>query len=573
MRKLFLFAYYFAVCAVLTSRAELSSENIWIVYNASDPESAELADFYRAARSIPEKNVVGLDTLGDAPKDGIVSREYYFKNIENPLIAALAERGALEAVKISENGGEGRHAYLLTKNKAGFIVLCRGIPWGVKSSDPKVPQRSGKYSGNSDAASVDSELSARFLPSKSFAGSLRNPLFDRDGEVKSAEAFGVLRVARLDGASISDVKESVKSGLSAELRGARGTVCLDKYKKFPSGDAWYENAAKILSGMGYEMFSDDAIGMMSFDRRFDAVLFYLGWYGNIPSGHLRDMDLKFARGAVSLHIYSFSSLYLRRRVEWSANAVAHGAAATVGNVFEPFLGGVHNPEVFVRALARGACAGEAAYASIPSLSWQSIFLGDPLYRPFKLSLDEQLAAIARGDVDEFSQYAVIRKMNLLKAKNGVESAEQYGEKFLGKMPDDAILWKLVCMARDRGENLRAMEFAAELAERNLTKNPQFRGIAAELAGFLETGKRMRRERALEIYSEILRITPFNIERDRKIFPRAKKLSESLGEDLSGEIAHAGERIEAENARLAAEKAKRAALKASKNAGDLKEPNK
>ena len=43
----------------------------------------------------------------------------------------------------------------------------------------------------------------------------------------------------------------------------------------------------------------------------------------------------------------------------------------------------------MRALSRGQTLGEAAYYALPALSWQAVVIGDPLYRPFLVSLEDQ----------------------------------------------------------------------------------------------------------------------------------------------------------------------------------------
>ena len=92
--------------------------------------------------------------------------------------------------------------------------------------------------------------------------------------------------------------------------------------------------------------------------------------------------MSFADGAIGWHIYSFSASQMRNPVFWSPTFVRLGAGATVGNVHEPFLSMTHHADLFIEALLDGKTAGEAAYASIPVLSWQNVFLGDPMYRPF-----------------------------------------------------------------------------------------------------------------------------------------------------------------------------------------------
>ena len=75
--------------------------------------------------------------------------------------------------------------------------------------------------------------------------------------------------------------------------------------------------------------------------------------------------------------------------------MARGVTATVGNVFEPFLDFTHRPNLLLRALSQGKTFGDAVYYALPALSWQAVAIGDPLYRPFKVSLEDQEQQSAR----------------------------------------------------------------------------------------------------------------------------------------------------------------------------------
>ena len=69
---------------------------------------------------------------------------------------------------------------------------------------------------------------------------------------------------------------------------------------------------------------------------------------------------------------------------WAAPLLAHGAAATLGNVYEPYLALTPNLDIFTDRLRNGFNFAESAYASERVLSWMTTFVGDPLYRPFGL---------------------------------------------------------------------------------------------------------------------------------------------------------------------------------------------
>ena len=63
---------------------------------------------------------------------------------------------------------------------------------------------------------------------------------------------------------------------------------------------------------------------------------------------------------------------------------------TMGAVAEPFLQFTPQVNIFIERLLQGFSFVEAAYLSQNVLSWQITFIGDPLYRPFRYSLAEQL---------------------------------------------------------------------------------------------------------------------------------------------------------------------------------------
>ncbi len=123
-----------------------------------------------------------------------------------------------------------------------------------------------------------------------------------------------------------------------------------------------------------------------------------------------------------MHIDSFSAQSLRNAKQfWCAPLVARGAAATVGNVYEPYLNATHHLDLLVEALLRGDTLGAAAYYALPSLSWQAILIGDPLYRPFARSAAEVLAGRAKLPA-ELQPYVVLREARRLLREGRKEEA-------------------------------------------------------------------------------------------------------------------------------------------------------
>ena len=540
----FLSAALFALCA----RAEVLPSKVYVVANSDDPDSLAIADFYASARGIPKGNIVGLPM----PKAGKISKAEYFEKIENPLVAELAKRGALKAVKLGGREPSGREIYSYVSHDIGFLVLCRGVPWGVNPS-PNSPAPNPPKSF-SDAASVDSEISGRFVSSKSFAGFVKNPLFNNYSWAMTPSITGTIPVARLDGVSRADVEASVKNALEAEKKGVRGRVYIDESKREKTGDKWLSAAGKILSAAGFDVSENTEPRLFGFADRMDAPAFYFGWYAFNPAGYFADKNFKFPAGASALHIFSFSAANMRDRNFWTPAFTAEGASATFGNVYEPYLGGTHYPHVYVLALARGMSAGEAATAAMPFLSWQGVFVGDPMFKPFKTDLKKQMENIDAGEIDELSQYSVIRMVNSISKKGGARAAFDYASKYVGKMPDAALLWKLAQLAAADKNTSASEQLARDALSRDIYSKVSDRGLAFEICAYLIPLSQQSRAAARGSLERLA-----GLSEDGEYLVAVARLAKELSkrEELGGELAGVVKRADAYAAQKAMEREKNA----------------
>ena len=540
----FLSAALFALCA----RAEVLPSKVYVVANSDDPDSLAIADFYASARGIPKGNIVGLPM----PKAGKISKAEYFEKIENPLVAELAKRGALKAVKLGGREPSGREIYSYVSHDIGFLVLCRGVPWGINPT-PGSPAPNPPKSF-SDAASVDSEISGRFVSSKKLAGFLKNPLFNNYSWGMTPSIAGVIPVARLDGVSRADVEDSVRNALEAEKKGVRGRVYIDESKREKTGDKWLSAAGKILSAAGFDVSENTEPRLFGFADRMDAPAFYFGWYAFNPAGYFADKNFKFPAGASALHIFSFSAANMRDRNSWTPAFTAEGASATFGNVYEPYLGGTHYPHVYVLALARGMSAGEAATAAMPFLSWQGVFVGDPMFKPFKTDLKKQMENIDAGEIDELSQYSVIRMVNSISKKGGARAAFDYASKYVGKMPDAALLWKLAQLAAADKNTSASEQLARDALSRDIYSKVSDRGLAFEICAYLIPLSQQSRAAARGSLERLA-----GLSEDGEYLVAVARLAKELSkrEELGGELAGVVKRADAYAAQKAMEREKNA----------------
>ena len=95
---------------------------------------------------------------------------------------------------------------------------------------------------------------------------------------------------------------------------------------------------------------------------------------------------------------------------WIGPFINKGATATFGSVFEPYLELTPNQPIFFgRIIQNGFTFAEAGYAATLALSWQTVFVGDPLYRPFGKTPEEvelNLIKTQSSDIEWFRLIAI-----------------------------------------------------------------------------------------------------------------------------------------------------------------------
>jgi hypothetical protein len=153
---------------------------------------------------------------------------------------------------------------------------------------------------------------------------------------------------------------------------------------YEEGDAWLTAAAALERKRGRPVVLDSGPELFPVGYPMRRAAIYYGWYSDRIAGALAERGFKFARGAIAVHIHSYSATTVRDPQQyWVAPLLDAGAAATLGNVYEPYLTLTPHLDVFHDRLRSGLTFAESAYMSQRVLSWMTTCVGDPLYRPFK----------------------------------------------------------------------------------------------------------------------------------------------------------------------------------------------
>lgn len=382
-------------------------DRVVVVYNSQVDASGELARHYAKLREIPEANLVGLPLVEKEE----ITREYYEAKIRDPLIAAFDKNDWWRRVT-NEKGSQ-----VVVATKKNILVTIRGVPSRISATEAeKKGDKDSKKEQmfKSTNAAVDSELTLLGHEGYQLEGGLNNPYFKKEASIIESN-LPILLVGRIDGPSHGVSKKLINDAIEVEQTGLWGMAYFDVANKDPEGDLWIKNMAAVMNDAGFPTYREPF--NETFPTRFPLrdTAFYIGWYDWNVSGPFKENSFHFKKGAIAVHLHSFSASQLRDpKKNWCAPLLARGAAATLGNTYEPFLQYTHHLDVFGQRLMKGYTLVEAAYMSMPVLSWQGVVLGDPLYRPFT-HLD---GSGKRADDDR-----TYRALRIAKMRWGLDAAE------------------------------------------------------------------------------------------------------------------------------------------------------
>ena len=368
---------------LLAAPVPVSPECVVIVYNSALPESAELAKVYQKARGIPASNLIGL-ALPDREE---ITREEYETTLRKPLRAEFEKRAWWKI------GRADAQTTVAVENRMQVMVCMRGVPLKIarvvepekKTEAPPKPdaQAPANPALVANEAAVDSELAVLSWEAQPINGPLQNAYFQSKKSFSEAGLPFLMLVGRIDGPSYAICQRMIADAVAVEKSGLWGRAYCDLAQFYPQGETWIRSCALQCSDAGMPVIVHPWKEVFPKHYPMTDAAVYFGWYEWNVCGPFVKPGFQLRRGAVAVHLHSFSAATLRSETaNWCGPLLARGAAVTVGNVYEPYLGTSHHFDELQKRLLEGYTWIEAAYAAMPVLSWQGVVLGDPLYRPF-----------------------------------------------------------------------------------------------------------------------------------------------------------------------------------------------
>ena len=491
--------------------ADELAKRVVIVYNSEDPDSRPLADYYASKRGVPTNQICGINIRVSET----ITRQEFNEKVRDPLWQFLIHQGLLlQEPRTIIDSVLGKIPGLSTVGaKVSYVVLMYGVPLRI-DSDPnlveKLPDDTRKEFRRNEA-SVESELATLPTVGLHLAGWLRNPFFQNASTTFEAPMNkSMLLVGRLDGPDPQTVRRMIDDALTAEHYGLHGRAYFDwndnSGRTLAVGDDWIRDTYRAFQEAGYECDTDERPETFDEDYPMTDVAVYAGWYSPNMVGPFVRPDFHFRPGAVAYHLHSWSGSSVRTRTAyWVGPLLAKGAAATMGNVFEPYLGFTPRIDLFSKRLLDGAPFLEAGYYSEPVLSWQTTFVGDPLYRPFAISLDEQIQRL-EADHKPDVEWAWLRKINLLMAQGGSTNAEELCRSKAEALHSVVLQEKLGDILHAAHRDGEAVKAYSKADEKPIDSWHHIR-VATKMAVACEAGHQTKQ--ALTIYEGLANAYPTN----------------------------------------------------------------
>ncbi len=453
----FVYRLLFYLGSVLLGVVNYAAANdaaaVVIVVNGGDADSVAIGEHYAQQRGIPGENIIRLETSGDET----ISLSEFVETINNPLLEALLEQGWINGVKQPGQDRYGRERLNVAVHRIRYLVTVRGIPLRfsndpdlVISDDSRIPQQ---FQVNH--ASVDSELALLPAPpGLSMTAFVPNPYFEGK-PVPDTDANRIIKVSRLDGPTKADVIRLIDRTLEAEESGLIGRAYIDSGGPHSKGDEWLHRAGELAQAAYFDTEFETTRRPRGYPDRLDVPALYFGWYRPNAYGPWREPRWSVPPGAIGYHLHSYSATTVRSASRrWVGPLVAQGYSATFGYVHEPYLEFTIRPDLFMQFLLDGKSFGDAIMMSNPALSWQAVAIGDPLYQPFKTSLDTQLETMMDSPL---AAYIGLRQLNRLEAEASEAAALAYAKELFGSHPSLAIAYRLAQIFAQQDKNREALE--------------------------------------------------------------------------------------------------------------------
>ena len=393
-----------AVCLALTSswiaaaRAGGGPENLFLVVNASSPDSVAVANAYAALRGIPPINVLMLPWKASTESIGIAG---FRSDLLDPVLQAIDGRRLAPQINcvvyssdfpwridFAEEMPEALASQQLHKYPSGSLTGMTMLYGAVRSGQGPVwlDPKSNRYWRPLDAEGVPKSTDG-------FRGWHR---YGAQGEVTNEAGNRYLLAVMLGvtagrGNSVTEIVRGLEASAAADGTKPPGTIYFvtnDDVRTKTRSPA-FPPIVRELEALGVN--AEIVSGVLPSARR-DVAGLTMG----SPDFDWPASKSTIVPGAICENLTSLGAVFTASAGQTPLSAfIRAGAAGSSGTVIEPYALQVKFPHPAIHVhYARGATLAEAFYQSVQS-PYQLLVVGDPLCRPW--ATIPQVEVVAAGD--------------------------------------------------------------------------------------------------------------------------------------------------------------------------------
>jgi uncharacterized protein (TIGR03790 family) len=466
-----------------------------VVYNRVLPDSVELARFYAKQRGIARDHLVALTCSTEEE----ISREDYDATIAEPLREIFKTRQWWTVRETPE------HTQAVLKTSIRFVAVTRGVPLKIRPANQYPGDEVGPGPvNNRNEASVDSELAVLGFFTKHVAGPMPNPYFRNFRSIAELENPALLLVCRLDAPTSATVRHMIVDSIAAEKNGLWGRAYVDGAHNytdgFEVGEKWLADIPPQLHKVGIPVVYDESPAIFPEGYPMTDCALYYGWYAGNVAGPFLQPEFRFVPGAIAVHIHSFSANTLRDpNANWVGPLVARGAAASLGNVYEPYLQLTAHVDILNDRLLHGFTLAESAYSSIEALSWMTVIVGDPLYRPYAVWLQLD---VPRDSSKLASDWRMYHDFAVKEVTKPAPEYRMLARQVASRARNGAMIEDLGLMEARDGNIASAISYFQQARACYVTRDDILRVVLEEADAW---AKQKKPKRALDLLRSTLRI--------------------------------------------------------------------
>ncbi len=349
---------YVALAAASLLGTEISVagyEDVAVIVNTNSSASAQIGEYFRDARAIPNRNMIYVSVSTAEEIDSIE-----FQTLRSQVESYLTNNNLV--------------------NSINYIVTTKGVPLKVN--------RDNTFSTSSLSSSVESELML-LLGNHSYligqAGRVTSPYYYQNAAFSRA-TFGLYLVTRLDGYTVQHVLDLIdRSGPNTQV--STGTKFVmdqdpDWDVSLPSLNNYLTMAKSTLEAKGKTVEMDASSTYLTNKTE---VLGYVSWGSNdhhateytdygIPFNSWSPGSIGETYVSTSARSFSNPPVYGQSLI---ADWIQEGICGVKGYVYEPYSSSMAIAFILFDRYTSGYNLAESFFMSSRYLSWMDVVVGDP----------------------------------------------------------------------------------------------------------------------------------------------------------------------------------------------------